>query len=231
LAPGQGRIVLRAAATLERLGRSDQALARYREAMTLAATDREAASARAGASRVMMSLAATDARLGRFAEAAEQYARAVALDGASEEARVGEASSLLLAGRWVPARSRLEGSTRVLPASARLRHLLARLLAACPDRALRDGERAVLLAEELWRADPTPARAETLAMALAETGSYERAAALQSELLRDRTAADGGTARADSAHDPTVTRLAADLERYRRGERCCASTDPSLLLP
>jgi cytochrome c-type biogenesis protein CcmH/NrfG len=119
----------------------------------------------------------------------------------------------------VPARSRLEGSTRVLPASARLRHLLARLLAACPDRALRDGERAVLLAEELWRADPTPARAETLAMALAETGSYERAAALQSELLRD------------SAPDSTVTRLAADLELYRRGERCCASTDPSRLLP
>jgi hypothetical protein len=52
-------------------------------------------------------------------------------------------------------------------------------------------------------------------MSLAETGRFERASALQAEIAAD---------------DP-ASRLAANLERYRRGERCCASDDPLLLLP
>ena len=109
----------------------------------------------------------------------------------------------------------------MLPGSTTLRHLLARLLAACPDRALRDGARSVALAEELARGDTTPAIRETLAMALAEIGEFDRAAALQAEIVR--RIVSRGRAR-DAGLD-------ANLELYRRGQRCCASDDPALLLP
>jgi len=248
LAPGQGRIVLRAAAALERLGRGAEALERYREAAALLGTDAQAASAHAGAGRVLeaqgdldgaaaafaaaarldptrpdhrLGVAAAAARRGRFAEAAESYRAVVDLDGANEQARVGEASALLLDGRWIEARARLEGAARVLPESATLRHLLARLLAACPDRPLRDGERAAALAEELWRKAPSPLVQETLAMALAEAGRFQRAAGLQAELL-----ASPAPRSAEAA-----ARLEANLTLYRRSEPCCATDERAVLLP
>jgi Flp pilus assembly protein TadD len=255
IAPRQGRTVLRAAAALERLERGEQALERYREALSIAANDAQAATAQAGIGRLLgargedqaaldalataagldptavdprLELAALEARLRRYEEAARHYGEAVALDSRNEAARVGEASALLLAGAWVQARARLEGGARTLPGSTTLRHLLARLLAACPDRTLRDGARAVALTEDLARDDPGPAIRETLAMALAEIGRFDRAAALQAQIVEaSRSGGDGRTAAGGS----TATRLGANLELYRRSERCCASDDPSLLLP
>jgi hypothetical protein len=103
----------------------------------------------------------------------------------------------------------------MLPDSLTLRHLLARLLASCPDRSLRDGARALALAEDLARGGATPAILETLAMAMAETGRFESASTLQAEIART---------------DPAA-RLSANLELYRQSERCCAGDDPLLLLP
>ncbi|HEX2463547.1 MAG TPA: tetratricopeptide repeat protein, partial [Thermoanaerobaculia bacterium] len=255
ISPGQGRIVLRSAAALERLGRDDRALDRYREAASIAANDAQAATAQTGIGRLLaargedqaarealataarldataaaprLELGAVEARLRRYQEAARHYGEAVALDSSNEAARVGEASALLLAGEWVQARARLEGGARMLPGSITLRHLLARLLAACPDRALRDGARSVALAEELARGDATPAIRETRAMALAQVGEFDRAAALQAELIEvNQSAGDGRPA----AVEATATRLGANLDLYRRGQRCCASDDPALLLP
>jgi tetratricopeptide (TPR) repeat protein len=250
IAPGQARIVLRIAAALERLKRGDEALVRYRQALALAANDVQAATAQGGIGRLLaargendaaidalaqaarldpstvdhlLALAAFEAKLGRYVDAAAHYGEAVARDGGSEAARVGEASALLLARRWVEARARLEGGSRVLAESMTLRHLLARFLAACPDRTLRDGGRAVALAEELGGTAASDSVQETLAMALAEAGDFDRAVTIQTRLMASIDAASPG-ARA-------AARIADHLALYRRGERCCTTGDPALLLP
>ena len=261
IAPGQGRIVLRAAAALERLGRADQALARYREAASIAANDTQAATAQAGIGRLLaargedqaaldalssaarldptavaarLELAALEAKLRRYQDAALHYGEAVALDGRNEAARVGEASALLLAGEWVQARARLEGGARLLPGSTTLRHLLARLLAACPDRALRDGARSVALAEDLARGDTTPAIRETLAMALAEIGGFDRAAALQAEIVEaSRSGAGGRSIAADStatvsAPISSSTGAASAAARATIPLYCCLDLRPAI---
>jgi hypothetical protein len=45
---------------------------------------------------------------------------------------------------------------------------LARLLSSAPDRAVRDGARALDLATAVWALDNDPVHAETMALALAE---------------------------------------------------------------
>jgi hypothetical protein len=60
-----------------------------------------------------------------------------------------------------------------------LQHLLARLLAAAPDAAVRDGRRALDLALALHRVAPAVAAAETVAMAYAEVGDFTQALAWQ----------------------------------------------------
>ena len=67
----------------------------------------------------------------------------------------------------------------VLPEEKGLVLLLARLLAAAPDAAARDGARALALATEAVAGDASLTAAETLAMALAEQGRTGEAVAWQ----------------------------------------------------
>jgi hypothetical protein len=62
-------------------------------------------------------------------------------------------------------------------------HALARLLAASPDDRVRDGRRAVVLVNELRKKRQTIDLGETLAMAMAELGQYEQAAAVQRDVM------------------------------------------------
>jgi tetratricopeptide (TPR) repeat protein len=121
---------------------------------------------------------------GRLPEALEQYGKAVELAPADETARLGEAETLVRLGRYTEARRRLEDDLRQMPTSGLLSHALARLLAACPDLAVRDGARALPLAQAVWQAQPTAAHARTVALALAELGRCAEAAQWQ------RTAAE-----------------------------------------
>jgi hypothetical protein len=52
-----------------------------------------------------------------------------------------------------------------------------------PDDRVRNGQRSLRLVNELLRGGRTTELGETLAMALAETGDYERAASIQREVL------------------------------------------------
>jgi protein O-GlcNAc transferase len=113
---------------------------------------------------------------GHLPEALEQYGQAVALAPGDETARLGAAETLVRLGRHAEARRRLEDDLKQMPTSGLLSHALARLLAACPDRSVRDGSRALALAQAVWQAQPTADHARTVALALAELGRCREAA-------------------------------------------------------
>jgi len=117
--------------------------------------------------------------LGRSKEALEHLHRAVELAPFDAEARVDEAEELVRLGRVADARDRLDEAHALMPRSPVVVTAFARLLAASPLYDVRDGKRALKLSQELVRAWPTPESAETLAMALAEVGRCDEAAAWQ----------------------------------------------------
>jgi tetratricopeptide (TPR) repeat protein len=151
------------------------------------------------------------ARQGRLADAALALARAVELEPSDERGRFSLAMSLLLDDRCPDAAVSLDAGVRALPGSVALRHLLARLLATCPESAARDGARAVELAQQVAAAQLTLEHVETLAMALAEAERWEEAAATQRRAIAE---AERSGAAATAAHRLRLERLA----RYERRE-------------
>jgi tetratricopeptide (TPR) repeat protein len=148
------------------------------------------------------------ARGGDFAQAAREFGRLVELSPDDPETHVGQGMALLLAGSYGQARAALEASHERLPDSAALGDLLARLLATCPDAAVRDGARAVVLAERVVEIEPSLDHSETLAMALAEAGRWDEAVALQRRVMAEEKASSGSTS----------DRRARRLALYERGE-------------
>ena len=65
--------------------------------------------------------------------------------------------------------------------------VMARLLAAAPDRAVRNGARAIDLVDALLLQEKTVSLGETTAMALAEVGRYQEAAAVQRQVITAAT--------------------------------------------
>jgi len=85
------------------------------------------------------------------------------------------------------------------------------VLAAAPDDRVRDGKRALEIAQQLSSTQKTGAVAETLAMALAEVGQYKDAATVQRGVLEAaRRAGQPGAA----------ARLDANLRLYERDRPC-----------
>lgn len=145
----------------------------------------------------------------RYSEAADQYAAYVELVPEDTAAWFARATALVLAERWADARTAL-GEVTAQVSNVPLTHMLARLLATAPDPAVRDGERAVQVAEAVFAAERNPGHGETLALALAAAGRFEEAIALQERLLQEAEAA---------RFDPVfIERVKANLERFRAGE-------------
>jgi tetratricopeptide (TPR) repeat protein len=156
-----------------------------------------------------LGLASLLGRSGRFAEAAGAFRRALELEPRDRRARLGEATALLLSGDAPAAVERLEEGVALLPESDELEDTLARLLAAAPDDSLRDGPRALTIAEVLFGRRPTLRHAETLAMALAETGRFEEAVEWQERVVAE------ATRQQDTA---VLAGAEQTLSAYRRGE-------------
>ena len=127
-------------------------------------------------------------------------------------ARRGEAEALASMGRSREALQLLDEGWRAIPESVELLHDLARLLASADDPEVRDGERALDLAQRTLRAGTTPSRVETLAMASAEAGLFEEAVRLQRQVIRLMTW-DGNL--------DALPKLEANLARYLAGQTCC----------
>jgi len=113
--------------------------------------------------------------------------------------------------RYKEARDVLVRAHERSPSNGRTAHALARLLATSPDTALRDGARAVEIAARVYASTKQVAHGETLAMALAESGSCAKAATLQETLLGVAT---------KIGETEMAARLTDALRRYRAGTPC-----------
>ncbi len=153
------------------------------------------------------------ARDERYAEAASHFGRALARDPANADWHRDRAMALILGKRYAAARGGLSSARRALAGASghavatadHLDTLFARLLAASPDPSVRNGAEALAIAERLMSERPSLQHAETVAMALAETGDFEGAAAMQQQVL-DEVGRRGGTPTAGQSR-----RLAAYL--------------------
>lgn len=119
--------------------------------------------------------------------------------------------------RYHDALSLLSKANTDYPERGLTAHELARLLAACPDTSLRDGQRAVDLALRVFQSQKTPIHAETLALALAESGRCEEAANVQRQLIAIYE---------KSNNDKTLLQYKNDLSYYEKGSPCRPVSTP-----
>jgi tetratricopeptide (TPR) repeat protein len=150
---------------------------------------------------------------GRYSEALPHYSRAAEDRPRHVVARLREAEALLRLRRYSDAKLRLETGMFQNPGELRLKHALARLLAACPERSLREGRRSFSMAAELFDSQRTPSHAETLAMALAEVGRFTDARDVQRRILNEL---------GSSAPSEVLARLRRNLGLFESGRACCA---------
>jgi tetratricopeptide (TPR) repeat protein len=116
---------------------------------------------------------------GDIEKAWSHYSSATRIKPDFENARLGESGMLVRGERYKEAIAVLDEALERFPRDGRTAHTLARLLVSCPDETLRDGERALALAQRVFEVSKTVTHVETVAMALAELGRCEEAAQWQ----------------------------------------------------
>jgi tetratricopeptide (TPR) repeat protein len=141
----------------------------------------------------------------------EYFKRAAELDPANVRAVTGGAAALVRLRQFARAKSVLDAGHRRIPDSGEIAFALARLLAACPEVEVRDGERALELAQVVYAARPDPRHAQLVAQALAELDRCEEAAEWQQKVVI-AAVEDGAT--------EVLAALTADLDLYRGGSPC-----------
>ena len=148
-----------------------------------------------------------------MAQAGQHYGRVNELNPSHAFARFMQAMTLVKLGRYPEARTLLEASHQALPEEIDITHALARLLAASPQSTVGDGRRALQLLQNVFRSQNEVAfeHVETLAMALATSGQYQRALQVQQGMIDEVKQAG----RADLA-----ALLEENLTRYQRGQAC-----------
>jgi tetratricopeptide (TPR) repeat protein len=148
--------------------------------------------------------------LGRRDEAISHFIAARDHEPTAEDAMLGHARILVARGDFPGSLEVLEEAHRRMPRQGRTAHALARLLAASPDPALRDGERALDLALRVFEASPDAGHAETVAQALAQCGRCGEASEWQEraiELLPE-------------VPESRLERMRSALVRYEGGLPC-----------
>ena len=167
-----------------------------------------------------LGLAALLRRNGRLEESLFHYEevteQAIRGDPQFEEAPFGAAVTLVQLGRYTEARDRLMSGMAEYPGTPFFAHALARLLSGAPDSAVRDGQEALSLLQnlpaELQRLDG----GETLAMTLAELGQFTEAVAIQRQAVTMAT---------QGQRNDLLPSMQAKLRRYESG-RPWRNADP-----
>ena len=134
-------------ALYQETGLSEQAMARYRAALRVEPEH-------PGANFL---LANSLSRLGDYAQAARHYELSLRQEPDNKHARLREVLALIKGGAaHRTLRERLETAHAREPGDSAFAFLLAALLAASPDQAVRDGKRALALAAPSTRRNPRP---------------------------------------------------------------------------
>lgn len=130
----------------------------------------------------------------RYAESADALRQAVSLAPEDPELLFARVTALLLAAEHREGLAVLESAVKAFPENNAFKHTLARLLATAPEESLRNGGRALSLANAVFQAQPSIDHAETVAMALAELDRFDEAANWQQRII-DRARGQGRTVR------------------------------------
>lgn len=172
--PANYRALFLLGTILSQLGHDRPASLRYRQALGL----------RQGDPATHFNLANTLRRLGDFEQAEGHYRRMIDLSPGQIDARLALALTLIRLEKWPQTLYCLRQGLHLQPEDRRLRMTLSRVLATCPRRELRDGERAFEVASLLVKERNSAENLETLALALATLGRFEEAESYQRQALR-----------------------------------------------
>jgi Flp pilus assembly protein TadD len=161
--------------------------------------------------RARQALAGLLRQAGRCDAALPHYAALLAAQPAETRARLELLLCQVSLDRYAEALSTVEEGLRLSPDDPALKQGQARLLAAAPDDALRDGARAVALADAILLSQRSAESLELAAMAQAELGVFGEAERLQREALAIVGPADRPEWKAY---------LEANLARYQARQPC-----------
>jgi tetratricopeptide (TPR) repeat protein len=180
------------------LGKKDEAIAAYRQALAMGDVP-----------GLRLDMARAMARFDRMGDAITEYDRYLKARPKDEEAHFERAMALIMAGRYLEARDRLVAVTAT-STNLTLTHLLARLYASAPDPKVRNGQRAVQIAGTLFEKQRNPIHGETLALAMAAAGRFPDAIVLQKRLLLEAE---------QTKFDPRfIARVKTNLAHFEKNE-------------
>jgi tetratricopeptide (TPR) repeat protein len=158
-----------------------------------------------------LALADTLRYAGQPQPALAHYKEASAVNPRSVQAQLGYALALTDLRRYLDARAWLTEAVERQPDRPELAHMLARLLAAAPDDRVRDGRRAMEIVQQLLKDQKSTDLGETMAMAFAELGDYERAAGVQRGVM---------AAAREAGLQQAVRRMEENLRLYEAHRPC-----------
>jgi tetratricopeptide (TPR) repeat protein len=151
------------------------------------------------------------AKVDRTDEATVEFSRVVEADPNREAAVIERAQLLQSKGEFKVALEGLEKAHALYPQKVNTRTLLTYTLAASPQTDLRDGTRALKLAQELYSTRASLQNGQLVVLAFAEVGRCDEAAAWQRKLITE--ASNEGNAE-------LVAKLKGDLVRYDNVKTC-----------
>jgi protein O-mannosyl-transferase len=211
------------AVALFQLGRVPEAIGHLEEVLRLKSADTRA---RNNLAITLSQQGAGLAAQGKWSEAMRIYERAIELKRDYAPAHEGLGLVLSRLGRYGEAVTRFEQALAIDPRWVSAQNNLAWLLATSVDVAVRNGARAITLAEEAnsSAAGKDPGVLNTLAAAYAEAGRFNEAVqtaqAALALVLRDSGQATGSQRDKPSltTHLPSLAEIQQRLELYRAGQ-------------
>ena len=153
--------------TLEKAGRVDEAISHYNRALEI----------NPNSVKAHYNLGIVLGKVGRADEAIPHFAKALELNPSSADINCNLGVALQACGRVDAAISHYSRALEINPKSVSVLRNLSWVLATCPEASLRNGLRAVALAEQanLLTGGSSPTILATLAAAYAETGRFDKA--------------------------------------------------------
>jgi tetratricopeptide (TPR) repeat protein len=200
LEPNRAAVQYNFAHALLQVGRVDESIAHLKKALEIEPGNLAARS----------DLGSALLRLGRVEESLGQLQKALELDPNYSPAHANLANTLLQMGRTDEALAHFQTILLLDPHDAEAQKNMAWVLATCPDARIRDGGRAVALAEEASRMESdNPLIGATLAAAYAEAGRFADAIAVAERALQLAI---------DSRNGPLADGIRIHLALYRAGQ-------------